>query len=270
MTEPFVDSEVDRTKAKWVADTFKEFGKPRATARSLFYFALSRTEPDYPICGGFVGEIRILRPYHECDGLKLPKWLNKTKTLGYVPADAILEEVPGENIFIPAVENKSTTRMEIWLNKTSLDPLLYLLCERLGMTLVSVNHRPSKEIAEALLQRAKVKTTFIFCLSDLSAEDFLFCEDLAKSVSLASFRDKPDIQIINIGLTPQQVIAQGIPMVPGKKTEKWLRERFKKYLKPFHLDHKRMAELDALEVYHPNGLSGFIEKALSDTIMEIE
>ncbi len=270
MTEPFIESEVDRTKAKWVANLFKEFGRRRATARSLFYFALSRTEPDYPLCGGFVGEIRILRPYHESDGLKLPKWLNKAKKLDYVPADAILEEVQGENIFIPAVENKSTSHREIWLNKTSLDPLLYPLCERLGMTLVSVNHRPSKETTEALVQRAKVKTTLIFCISDLSAEDFLFCEDLAKSISPASFRDKPDIRIIDIGLTPQQVIAQGIPMVPGKKTEKWLRERFKKYLKPFHLDHKRMAELDALEVYHPNGLSGFIEIALSDTIVDIE
>lgn len=61
MTDPFVDSEVDRTKSRWVAKVFQEFGRPRTTLRSLFYYALSRSESDYPICGGFVGEIRITK-----------------------------------------------------------------------------------------------------------------------------------------------------------------------------------------------------------------
>jgi len=73
MTEPFVDSEVDRTKSRWVAKAYREFGRSRTTLRSLFYFALQRKEPDYPICGGFVGEIRCTRPYHESDGDKLAK-----------------------------------------------------------------------------------------------------------------------------------------------------------------------------------------------------
>src|SRR5512136_375706 len=96
MADPFVETETDRTKSKWLAkvyhDFMKEFGRPRTTLRALFYYALKRNDSDYPICGGFVGEIRITRPYHESDGQKLPKWMSKARSLGFIPADAILEE----------------------------------------------------------------------------------------------------------------------------------------------------------------------------------
>jgi hypothetical protein len=265
MTEPFVDAEVDRTKSKWVANTFKEFGKPKTTLRSLFYFALSRSTPDYPICGGFVGEIRIMRPYHESDGEKLGKWLGKAVKMGYVPKDAILEDAPREQIVLFASE-KANLHHELWVNKSALSPLLLSLCKKLGVTLVSLNHRPSKEAVLALVKRAKTGTTLVFCLSDLSADEFLFCEDLAQSISLVSGPDKPNIQVKRIGLYPEQVVDLGIPMVPAKTTERRLQERFKNHLKPFRLDPRRMAELDALKVYHPQGLSGFVAEALSEQI----
>jgi len=51
-----------------VAKAYRDFGRPKTTIRALFYLALARKESDYPICGGFVGEIRATRPYHESDG----------------------------------------------------------------------------------------------------------------------------------------------------------------------------------------------------------
>ena len=107
MTEAFVFTETDRTKSRWVARTYQDFvkntGRPRTTLRGLFYYALQMKASDYPICGGFVGEIRITRPYHESDGEKLAKWMSKARSLGFIPADAILEETAGEQIFLPEI-----------------------------------------------------------------------------------------------------------------------------------------------------------------------
>lgn len=110
MTEPFVDTETDRTKSKWLAKLYHDFvediGRSRTTLRALFYYALQRKVSDYPICGWFVGEIRITRPYHESDGEKLPKWMSKARKLGFIRADAILDEIPGEHIFLPETSQK--------------------------------------------------------------------------------------------------------------------------------------------------------------------
>ena len=104
MTEPFADTETDRTKSKWLANAYGDFikytGRTRTTLRALFYFALQRNVSDYPICGYFVGEIRVTRPYHESDGVKLPKWMERAIKLGYIPANAIMEEIPGEHLFL--------------------------------------------------------------------------------------------------------------------------------------------------------------------------
>ena len=123
MTDPFVYSEVDRTKSRWVAKVFQEFGRPRTTLRALFYYALSRAESDYPICGGFVGEIRITRPYHESDGEKLAKWAGKAQKLGFLPADALLKEEPGEHTFLPETRHYRTHRLELWLNRSDFNSL---------------------------------------------------------------------------------------------------------------------------------------------------
>jgi len=267
MTQPFVDAEVNRTKSKWVANVFKEFGKSKTTLRSLFYFALSRAEPDYPICGGFVGEIRVTRPYHESDGLKLSKWVGKAREIGYVPKDAILEEVPGEHIFINPSEKDAKQKIELWINKSALNLLLLPICKKLGLNLVSVQSRPTDIALNALLERAKSEAIIISCLSNLSSSDFLFAEDLTQIV-LASIKDQyqQNIQIRKMGLTPQQVIDLGIPMVQAEKAEKHRQDRYKKYLKPYGLDPKRMAELDALEVYYSKGISGFVEDKLRELV----
>jgi hypothetical protein len=267
MTQSFVDSEVDRTKSKWVANVFREFGKSKTTLRSLFYFALSRTEPDYPICGGFVGEIRVTRRYHENDGLKLSKWVGKAREMGYVPKEAVLEEVPGEQIFINQSEKDVKQRKELWINKSALNPLLLPICRKLGVNMISVQSRPSDTAINALLERASSETIIVSCLSDLSSNDFLFAEDLKQRI-LASITDqnKPTIHIRNMGLTPQQVINLRIPMVQGIKSEKHRHNRYKKYLKSYGLEPKRMAELDALEIYYFRGISGFIEDKLRESV----
>ena len=81
MAEPFAYTETDRTKSKWLANVYQDFvkniGRSKTTLRALFYYALQRNVSDYPICGYFVGEIRVTRPYHEMDCEKLPKWMKK-------------------------------------------------------------------------------------------------------------------------------------------------------------------------------------------------
>jgi len=166
-----VYTETDRTKSWWVAKVYNDFvnelGRSRTTQRALSCYALKRNVSDYPICGGFVGEIRITRPYHECDGEKLPKWIRKAKELGLIPMDAILDDIPGENIFLPQKLKRGHDSVEVWLNKSSFNPLLYPVCEMHGVTLVSVNGRACDDVIKALYRRCSSRT-IILCLSDLS------------------------------------------------------------------------------------------------------
>jgi hypothetical protein len=272
MTEAFVETETERTKSKWVArayaDFVKETGRYRTTERGLFYYALQRKVSDYPICGGFVGEIRIMRPYHENDGLKLPKWLGKAKALGYVPGDAIFEESQREQTLMSEHSRNLPFSIEVWLNKTSLYPLLAPVCRKHDASLVSVQGWPSKEALDALLGRAVERPTIVLCLNDLTPTGAFFAADLAALITKA----KPqgcgsDIRIKCIGLLPEQISLLEIPLqkIPLDRKEpdsKDEQERFKKYMKSHGLDPKKMAELDALEAHYPGGIAGFLEEAL--------
>lgn len=266
MTEPFVDTEVDRTKSKWVAKAFREFGRSKTTLRALFYFALSRKEPDYPICGGFVGEIRCTRPYHESDGEKLPKWAGRAKKLGFIPANSILEEVPGEHVFVPAVQPDADriAHIEVWLNKSALNALLQPVCEKHGAVLVSVSGQPSSDAVEGLFARSRGQTTIIICLSDLSSDSFSFCEDLRRTIDAKKGGSEGIIQVKHMGITPEEVLEFKIPMVPGRKSTKEKQKKYRSFLTPYGLSDKGMAELDALEVYYPGGIAGFVDKILSE------
>ncbi len=260
-----METETQRTKCKWVAKVFQDFGRPRTTIRALFYHALRRKESDYPICGYFVGEIRVTRPYHESDGERLSKWATKAGELGYVPRDAFLEEVPGEHLFLPKPGALSRPyRIELWLNRSAFDPLLSPICSGQGVALVSVSGSPpSRQAVEALFARAEETPAVVLCLCDLSADGFTFCRDLARAIARSQSREGRDIRLKHIALTPQQVAEMKIPMVPGKKSEKVLQSLFQRYLKPYRLDPRRMAELDSLEAHYPGGLAGFVKDALS-------
>ena len=266
MTEAFAFTETDRTKSKWVAKVYHDFvmetGRSRTTLRGLFYFALQRAVSDYPICGGFVGEIRITRSYHENDGEKLAKWMNKAKTLGFIPADAILEEMPGEHIFLPKASNAEPKCIEVWLNKSAASPLLYPVCEMHGIALVLVDDRPSQEAIADLCQRCNCHTT-ILCLSDLSQRNAFFARDLAEDIEKSRTKtSEVEINVKSIGLLPEQILELKIPMIRANSKAKENKEDFKKYLKSFALDPKNMGELDALEIYYPGGIAAFLDKIL--------
>ena len=244
-------------------DFVEDIGRSRTTLRALFYYALQRKVSDYPICGWFVGEIRITRPYHESDGEKLPKWMSKARKLGFIRADAILDEIPGEHIFLPEICQKKPYSIEIWLNKSALNPILYPICQKHDVILVSVSGRASENAIGALYQRCD-RPTIILCLSDLSSSSAFFCQDLATKIA----KSKPpgsnaDIRVKCIGLKPDQVMELKIPLVQGSIDSKENQERFKRYLKPHSLDPRKMVELDALEVYYPGGVAGFLDKCLS-------
>jgi hypothetical protein len=270
MTEAFEETETDRTKSRWVARVYKdfavEFGRLRTTQRALFYYSLRRKASDYPICGGFVGEIRITRPYHESDGEKLPKWIGRAKRLGFIPADAILEEAPGEQVLLPTVPRRGPNSLEVWLNKSSFNQLLHPVCEKHGATLVSVQGRASKDAIEALNQRCDCQgagsSITILCLSDLSPVSAPFCEDLAAKIAESRISSR-DIRVKKIGLGPEQATDLKIPMVRIAAGSKEERDRFKRYIRPYPLDPKKMAELDALEIYYHGGIAGFLDDFLS-------
>jgi hypothetical protein len=267
MTEPFVYSETDRTKSKWIAKAYQDFvektGRPRTTQRALFYHALQRKDSDYPICGGFVGEIRITRPYHESDGEKMPKWTGKAKRLGFIPVDAILDEVPGEHISLPEICPDRPYSVEVWLNKSALNPLLYPICQKHGATLVSVDGRVSENAVLALCQRYN-RPTIILCLSDISPSSVFFCGDLAMKIAQSSpFKRSADIKLKCAGLKPEQVSELKLPAVRASINSKEDREKYKRHLKSQSMDPKNMVELDALEVYYPGGIAAFLDEILS-------
>jgi len=266
MTEAFVETETDRTKSRWVAkayhDFVQEFGRPRTTQRALFYYALQRKASDYPICGGFVGEIRITRPYHECDGEKLPKWTGRAKRMGLIPEDAILEDTGKEQIFLPAGVGGPVHR-EVWLNKSELVPLLQPVCEDWGTPLVAVAGKASDEMLSALGRRCSSPAQ-VLCLSDLSPEGLSFVRDTEKRIAeMERGGGCTDISVTWLALRADQVQGLGLPMVRARPGSKEDREEFKRYLKPWGLDSKKAVELDSLEVYCAGGIAGFLNEALS-------
>ena len=268
MTEAFVYTETDRTKSRWVARAYQDFvkntGRPRTTLRGLFYYALQMKASDYPICGGFVGEIRITRPYHENDGEKLSKWMSKARSLGFIPADAILEETAGEQIFLPDLGQERPYSLEVWVAKSALNPLLYPICQKHGIALVSVDgRRASEDAISALYQRCR-QPTIILCLSDLSPSGAFFSRDLAtKIVQARPSTGSRDIKLKCIGLKPEQVLDLKLPLVNANINSKEDQNRFKRYLKPYPIDPRKMAELDCLEVYYPEGIAGFLSESLA-------
>lgn len=261
MTDSFVSSEVDRTKSRWVAKVFNEFGRSRTTLRALFYYALSRAETDYPICGGFVGEIRITRPYHECDGEKLVKWAGRAQKLGFLPANALLEEDAGEHTILPETCHYRRHRLELWLNRSAFNPLLVPVCSRHGAVLVST-YSISQELLQQLFERATIKTT-VLCLSDLSQESFSFCESLSAAIADSRRSETPEIRVVRGALAPEQVLQWKIPMVSQKRGASEAQKGYKKHLMAYGLSHRKMAELDALEVYYPLGIAGFCDDLLA-------
>jgi hypothetical protein len=184
--------------------------------------------------------------------------------LGFIPADAILDEIPGEHVFLSESSPRRSNSIEVWLNKSALNPLLGPVCEKYGVTLVSVNGRASEDAIKALYQRCDSSTT-ILCLADLSSGSAFFCQDLATKIAkLKPQGSNAEIGVKCIALKPDQVMELNIPLVQGSIDSKENQERFKRYLKPYSLDPKKMAELDALEVYYPGGIAGFLEKSLSE------
>jgi len=267
MTEAFVYTETDRTKSKWVARTYQDFvkntGRSRTTLRGLFYHALQMKVSDYPICGGFVGEIRITRPYHENDGEKLSKWMSKARRLGFIPADSILEETAGEQVFPSEIVLERPYSLEVWVAKSALNPLLYPICQKQGVTLVSVNGRASEEAISALYQRCR-RPTIILCLSDLSPSCAFFSSDLATKIAGARpSTGSRDIKLKCIGLKPEQVLDLLLPLITANTNSKEDHNRFKRYLKPYPIDPRKMAELDCLEVNYPEGIAGFLSDSLA-------
>lgn len=273
-----LETPVDRTKTSWVAGVHREFGRPKTTVAALYYFALGRKDADYPICGGFVGEIRAMRRYHETDCPKLEKWVGRAKLFGRLPQDAILPPLVGEFI-PPEAEGDSGAagarrpRIELWMARPGLAPLVLPVCQRMDAALVSFDGQATAEAIGRLVARARTgsQPTLVLCLSDLSPSGIVFCRDLALQVKdvISSGGQVPEIRVVRIGLSPRQVLNLGIPAIPGKAGSKEEKTRYVRYVKPQGLDPDRIAEIDALEAYHRGGIAGFVEEAISRFAREV-
>ena len=137
------------------------------------------------------------------------------------------------------------------------------ICEKHDSTLVSVNGIASRKHVEELFLRLK-KPTIILCLSDLSPGSAFFAHDLAETIEeLLPPGSDLNIRVKSIGLLPKHILELKIPMVRRSSDPKENKDKFKKYLKSHSLDPKTMAELDALEVYYPKGIAGFLDDCLS-------
>ncbi len=259
MVETFVETETCRTKCRWVAKIFREFNRPRATLRSLFYHALLRAESDYPICGGFVGEIRVTRPFEESDGEKLKKWAKLAVELGYIPHDALLEEVAGVQVLIPEFE--AAPHLELWLNRSLLNPLIWPVCRKHGITLVSIGGTQFEDALADLLRRVGDGYAVVLCMTDLSPAALSFARDLEEAVSA---RNKM-IKVKHIALTPEQVVRMKVPMVRSE-IRKAEHKAYMDMLRRAGLDGRMIAELDAIEVIHPGGIAGFLEELISEHV----
>lgn len=280
MIEPFVDTETDRTKSSWISKVYREFGRKTTTVNALHYFALARSERDYPICGGFVGEIRVHRNYSESDRSRISKWVLRAKQLGFIPWDGVLSEEtetiidpaclaahPG-NLISDLTANEAAKprvrRLEIWCSRPALIPLLAPVSHKYGAVLVAFHGLPSWSAVWNLSRRAG-DATDILCLSDLDKESFLIGRDLViKMINLGQAFRGVDIRIKRIGLTPAQVKDLELPQIEAKKGEKDAAELYRIYMKNHGLDPKKGAELDTLEVYHGGGVAGFLEEAILD------
>jgi hypothetical protein len=209
-----------------------------------------------------VGEIRITRPYHENDGEKLAKWMGKARSLGFIPADAILEEKGAEQTFLPESGPLRPYSLEVWVDRSALNPLLYPVCQKHGAALVSADCRASDDAIAALYRRSS-QPTIILCLSNLSPRGAFFTRNLATDIDKAMpFLGSRDIKLRCIGLTPEQILDLKLPLV-GANYSKEDQNQFKRYLKPYPIDPKKMAELDSLDIHYPDGIAGFLNDALA-------
>jgi hypothetical protein len=66
-----------------------------------------------------------------------------------------------------------------------------------------------------------------------------------------------------IALVPEQIGELKLPLVQGSKGQKEEEARYARLLKKSSLDSRKMAELDALEVYYPGGVAAFLDDALN-------
>jgi hypothetical protein len=268
MIQAFVETETHRTKSKWVARVFQELGRRRTTIRALYYYALRRRESDYPICGGFVGEIRITRPFDQSDGERMYKWAKTAQMLGYLPQEVFLEEPADDLVYIPS-EPAAGRRIELWISRKAFSPLLLPVCQKHRVALVSSGRRPPERALAELGRRSEMPTTLL-CLSNLSANDFSFSEELAARISAEESFAGKDVKLLRLALNPLQVADLAIPMVPGRKGSRDEQKRYKRYLGPYGLDHRLMAELDALEAFCPGGIAGFVDRSLDESFSACE
>jgi hypothetical protein len=147
--------------------------------------------------------------------------------------------------------------------------LVLPVCLKRSVALVSVEGRPTADAVARLVDRATGvsgrRPTLALCLSDLSPEGLAFSRELALLI-----RDKispggggPDLRMARIGLSPRQVRDLGIPTIPERAGSKEEKRGYARRVKPAGVDPERIAELDALEAYHPGGIAGFVEEVLA-------
>ena len=299
---------IDYLKAEWAAKVFKEANREKTTARALHYFALGRD--DYHVFSrNGLRETRIYQDGDArifSDWVALAKRMGVIRwdavpdeTVGeygdleYVPTDmafsyeyslgrpdmaSLREYLERKTIAAEyySLEMAQPYHLELWVEKSTMNNILQPVCDRYNAVLVTFRGHPSWGAAWKMCNRALKdgRLTILLYLSDMDASGFLMAHELCDKVAEINqnfFNGGLDIRIRRIGLTPQQVRENNIPLVVRKETERNNFRLYREYVESAGLDYTKKAELDALERYYSGGIQAFVSEWLEryyDTTLE--
>ncbi len=146
--------------------------------------------------------------------------------------------------------------LELWVEKSTMNPVLEPVCRQYGMVLVEGVGFQSITSAIQLLQRANGRPVRVFYVSDFDPAGQSMARAVARQVEFNIPRYAPDIdiRIEQIALTREQVEEFDLPRIPIKESDR-RRENFETE------NGAGAVELDALEALHPGSLAKIAREA---------
>jgi len=258
---------IDYLKAEWAAKVFKEANREKTTARALHYFALGRD--DYHVFSR--NGLRETRIYQDGDARIFSDWVALAKRMGVIRWDAVPDETVGEYGDLEYVPTDMAFSYEYSLGM----PDMASLREYLERKTIAAEYYPLEMAQPYHLELWVEKSTMNNILQPvMDASGFLMAHELCDKVAEINqnfFNGGLDIRIRRIGLTPQQVRENNIPLVVRKETERNNFRLYREYVESAGLDYTKKAELDALERYYSGGIQAFVSEWLEryyDTTLE--
>jgi hypothetical protein len=174
----------------------------------------------------------------------------------------------------PSRDYTPLDRLELWVEKSTMDDDLIPICRQLGVNLITSTGFQSVTGAIAMFSRAGAYAALgrpvrIFYLSDFDPAGDSMPVAVSRQIEFwhEQFGDGVDLKLTPLALTRAQVEQYGLPTIPIKDSDK----RRDAFTDRHGVDGA--VELDALEAIYPGELSRLIREAISayrDEELEIE